>query len=262
DRAPPRRGGRRGAGRVHPGPPGPGRLRPRAAVRPLDLPHRGQPGGEPRAVAGGAGGRPARGPRGARSGERRCAPRGARGGGPAGARGSAPRPAGRAAGGVRAAGGGGDVLQGDRRGARAFHGHGDEPALPRPGAAGGGGGPVPRPGPPARPGGGPMSEHVRDRLSAYLDQELVSMERTVVETHLHGCEACRWHLETLAAVDSAVRALPIEAPSGYFDALPGRVRARLERPAPRVRQVPLRLPAWTWAAAAALVLGVVTPLTM
>src|SRR5207244_1804338 len=29
-----------------------------------------------------------------------------------------------------------------------------------------------------------------------------------------------------------------------------------------VRQVPLRLPAWTWAAAAALVLGVVTPLTM
>src|SRR5207247_536689 len=98
--------------------------------------------------------------------------------------------------------------------------------------------------------------------SAYLDQELVSMERTVVETHLHGCEACRRHLETLAAVDSAVRALPIEAPSGYFDALPGRVRARLERPAPRVRQVPLRLPAWTWAAAAALVLGVVTPLTM
>jgi len=95
-----------------------------------------------------------------------------------------------------------------------------------------------------------MSEHVRDRLSAYLDQELVSME------------ACRRHLETLAAVDSAVRALPIEAPSGYFDALPGRVRARLERPAPRVRQVPLRLPAWTWAAAAALVLGVVTPLTM
>src|SRR5206468_2081891 len=48
----------------------------------------------------------------------------------------------------------------------------------------------------------------------------------------------------------------------YFGPVPGRVRARLERPAPRVRQVPLRLPAWTWAAAAALVLGVVTPLTM
>jgi hypothetical protein len=107
-----------------------------------------------------------------------------------------------------------------------------------------------------------MSGHVRDQLSAYLDQELGSAERTAVETHLHGCEVCRRHLETLAAVDAAARALPIEAPAGYFDALPGRVRARLERPAPRVRRVPLRLPAWTWAAAAALVLGVVTPLTM
>jgi len=107
-----------------------------------------------------------------------------------------------------------------------------------------------------------MSEHVRDRLSAYLDQELRPAERTAVETHLHGCDACRQHLETLAAVDAAARAFPAEAPAGYFDAFPGRVRARLEEPAPRVRRVPLRLPAWTWAAAAVLVLGVVTPLTM
>jgi len=107
-----------------------------------------------------------------------------------------------------------------------------------------------------------MSAHVRDRLSAYLDQELVPAERTAVETHLHGCDACRQHLETLAAVDAAARAFPAEAPAGYFDAFPGRVRARLEEPAPRVRRVPLRLPAWTWAAAAVLVLGVVTPLTM
>jgi len=107
-----------------------------------------------------------------------------------------------------------------------------------------------------------MSAHVRDRLSAYLDQELVPAERTAVETHLHGCDACRQHLETLAAVDAAARAFPAEAPAGYFDAFPGRVRARLEEPAPRVRRVPLRLPAWTWAAAAVLVLGVVTPLSM
>jgi len=107
-----------------------------------------------------------------------------------------------------------------------------------------------------------MSTHVRDRLSAYLDQELRSAERSAVEAHLDGCDACRQHLETLAAVDAAARALPVEAPAGYFDALPGRVRARLETPGARARRVPLRLPAWTWAAAAALVLGVVTPLTM
>jgi len=94
-----------------------------------------------------------------------------------------------------------------------------------------------------------MSEHVRDRLSAYLDQELLSAERTAVETHLQGCDGCRQHLETLAVVDAAARALPVEAPPGYFDALPGRVRARLERPGARARGVPLRLPAWTWAAA-------------
>src|SRR5207244_11429444 len=46
------------------------------------------------------------------------------------------------------------------------------------------------------------------------------------------------------------------------DGLAGGVRARLERSAPRVRYVPRPIPAWTWAAAAVLVLGVVTPLTM
>jgi len=107
-----------------------------------------------------------------------------------------------------------------------------------------------------------MSAHVRDRLSAYLDQELRPAERTAVETHLHGCDACRQHLETLAAVDAAARALPVEAPAGYFDALPARVRARLEGSAPPARRVALRVPAWTWAAAAVLVLGVITPLTM
>ena len=107
-----------------------------------------------------------------------------------------------------------------------------------------------------------MSAHVRDRLSAYLDQELPPGERTAVETHLQVCDACRQHLETLAAVDAAARALQVEAPPGYFDALPGRVRARLEWPGARARPARFHLPAWTWAAAAALVLGVVTPLTM
>ena len=53
-------------------------------------------------------------------------------------------------------------------------------------------------------------------------------------------------------------ALAATAPSGYFEALPGRMRDRLE---PR-RAGARRLPAWTWAAAAALLLAVVTPLTL
>ena len=122
-----------------------------------------------------------------------------------------------------------------------------------------------------------MTGHVRESLSAYLDRELPAGDEAQVEVHLRGCEACRRHLETLAAVDATARSLPVEAPAGYFDSLPGRVRARVEaaarpdpatRPAGAVRRwrsghwAGAALPAWTWAVAAALLLGVVTPLTI
>lgn len=135
-----------------------------------------------------------------------------------------------------------------------------------------------------------MSGHVRDQLSAYLDRELAPAEDDAVVSHLRECEACRSHLEALTSVDRVARALPVDAPAGYFDTLPGRVRARLEAasavrsadrderergpfpararavgPArssrPTVRR-PFGLPAWTWAVAAAVLLAVVTPLTV
>jgi anti-sigma factor RsiW len=118
-----------------------------------------------------------------------------------------------------------------------------------------------------------MTEHPGERLSAYLDDELPAAEASAVEDHLRGCEECRRRLETLAAVDRVARDLPVTAPPGYFDALPGRVRVLLEAPASaaagprpvpsrRPRSSPLRLPAWTWAVAAVLALAVVTPLTL
>jgi hypothetical protein len=103
-----------------------------------------------------------------------------------------------------------------------------------------------------------MSEHVRDRLSALLDRELDQGEREAVESHLEDCATCARDLELLRAVDEEARALPLDAPSGYFDALPGRVRARLEG-VPRRRR---GLPVWTLALAAALLLAVITPLTL
>ena len=116
-----------------------------------------------------------------------------------------------------------------------------------------------------------MSAHERERLSAYLDGELPPAERGDVEAHLAACPECTALLANLAAVDEAAAALPAEAPAGYFDSFPARVRARLEaRPTrlPRkaatpARRLPIRrLPAWTWAAAAALLLAVITPLTL
>ncbi len=112
-----------------------------------------------------------------------------------------------------------------------------------------------------------MSGHVHERLSAYLDRELGTTESAAVAAHLRDCEPCRQHLGALATVDQTARVLTAEAPEGYFDALPGRVRARLEASTGRLRSVPVarrpaRLPAWTWALAAALVLAVITPITL
>jgi hypothetical protein len=101
------------------------------------------------------------------------------------------------------------------------------------------------------------SAHVTDRLSAYLDRELPALERGAVEGHLGGCDACARRLEELAAVDEALRGLPADAPAGYFEGFAARVRRRLEPP--RRRTGP---PVWTWAAAAVLLLAVVTPLTL
>jgi hypothetical protein len=111
-----------------------------------------------------------------------------------------------------------------------------------------------------------MSAHERERLSAYLDSELSPAERAEVEAHLATCEECAALVARMGALNDVLRELPVEAPSGYFDSFPGRVRARLEKEGPsRPRRGAARpgwrLPVWTWAAAAALLLAVLTPLT-
>jgi anti-sigma factor RsiW len=101
-----------------------------------------------------------------------------------------------------------------------------------------------------------VSSHEHERLSAYLDGELPAGEREEVAQHLAACAECAARLAEFAAVGDAAATLAAGAPSGYFEALPGRVRARLE---PRAAH---RLPVWGWAVAAALLLAVVTPLTL
>ncbi|MEE8218295.1 MAG: zf-HC2 domain-containing protein [Vicinamibacteria bacterium] len=112
-----------------------------------------------------------------------------------------------------------------------------------------------------------MSAHERERLCGYLDGELSVGERAEVEAHLATCSECASLLAEMGAVDERARELPIETPRGYFEAFPGRVRARVEglspaqtRAATGRRRWPI--PVWTWAAAAALILAVVTPLTL
>jgi hypothetical protein len=93
-----------------------------------------------------------------------------------------------------------------------------------------------------------------------MDGELPRADRADVEVHLRECPDCARHLEELAALDDHARALPVEAPEGYFESFPGRVRSRLEAQA-EAAPTHWRPPVWTWAAAAVLLLAVLTPLT-
>jgi Putative zinc-finger len=102
-----------------------------------------------------------------------------------------------------------------------------------------------------------MSAHVLEELSPYLDDELVPAHRASVDAHLRECAACRERLTELAAVDQSARALPAEAPDGYFDDFTARVRLRLEARVHRPRR--WALPVWGYAAAAALALAVTVP---
>jgi len=110
-----------------------------------------------------------------------------------------------------------------------------------------------------------MTAHERERLSVWLDGELTPAERGEVEAHLAACEECAALLADMGAVDGLARELPAEAPPEYFETFPARVRARVES-ATRARPVApatrWQMPAWTWAAAAVLLLAVVTPLTL
>jgi hypothetical protein len=104
-----------------------------------------------------------------------------------------------------------------------------------------------------------VSGHVLERLSAYLDGEILVTERQAIDVHLRECAECARRLEELAAVDEAARRMPLPEPPGYFEAFPARLRERLGREQPSAAPVHWRLPAWTWAAAAALFLAVITP---
>jgi hypothetical protein len=102
-----------------------------------------------------------------------------------------------------------------------------------------------------------VSGHENERLSAYLDGELPPAEMAAVAAHVAACHECALRLAELGAVDQAASGSAAAAPDGYFEALPGKVRARLAPPARR-----LRLPAWTWAAVAAVLVASVAPLVL
>jgi hypothetical protein len=101
-----------------------------------------------------------------------------------------------------------------------------------------------------------MTAHVGARMSAYIDRELTPSERAGVEVHLRECAECARAVEEMRAVDALARGQDVEAPAGYFEALPGQLRTRLAPPARG------RVPAWAVALAAGLAVAVLAPIVM
>jgi len=75
--------------------------------------------------------------------------------------------------------------------------------------------------------------YTEERLCAYLDNQLSSQERNVVERHLNACPQCRWHLETLQQTVRWVNELPtVPLPCSFTIPVP----VRQARPAREVRR--------------------------
>jgi hypothetical protein len=101
-----------------------------------------------------------------------------------------------------------------------------------------------------------MSAHVRERMSAYIDRELPPSDRTGVESHLRECAECAREVEELRAVDALARGSDFVVPAGYFEVLPGRLRAKLSPPARA------HVPRWALALAAGLAVAVIAPIAL
>jgi hypothetical protein len=79
--------------------------------------------------------------------------------------------------------------------------------------------------------------YAEERLSAYLDGELLPQERMAVDRHLAICQACRWNLETLRQTVQWTRELPdIPVPRAFRVPVPAQP---VRRPRQRWGFVPL-----------------------
>jgi anti-sigma factor RsiW len=59
-------------------------------------------------------------------------------------------------------------------------------------------------------------EYSEERLSAYVDGQLTSQERVILDRHLATCQDCRWNLRTLSQTVELTRGLmPVRVPRAF-----------------------------------------------
>jgi len=59
-------------------------------------------------------------------------------------------------------------------------------------------------------------KEIRERLSAFIDNELLARERILIEGHLHECPACAQEEMSLRQVIDLLDGIPDESPSRSF----------------------------------------------
>lgn len=80
---------------------------------------------------------------------------------------------------------------------------------------------------------------IRDLFNEYVDEELSSQQRDLVDRHISECPSCRAELEAIVHTAELVRSLPREpVPDGLADAVQARVRLADQRKR--------RASAWRW----------------
>lgn len=104
--------------------------------------------------------------------------------------------------------------------------------------------------------------HIQAELSAYMDNEVSTATRALVEEHVRGCCPCRERLAELKTLTAGVTALPRLQPAPQFLAAVRRQIARDGKSPPKVWQDYLFRPLWLKVPLEALAVLVVVALVM
>ncbi len=100
-----------------------------------------------------------------------------------------------------------------------------------------------------------MSEHVADRLAAYLHHELSAEERRGVQAHLQACGSCVDQMASLRDAHALLENAPLlTAPDAVWDRIEAELNPEASRPRRRLSLSPRWLAAGAVAAAAAVLL--------
>jgi hypothetical protein len=104
--------------------------------------------------------------------------------------------------------------------------------------------------------------HIQAELSGYLDNEVSTATRALIEEHVCGCRPCRERLTELKTLTAGVTALPRLQPAPQFLAEVRRKIARAGKSSPKVWQDYLFRPFWLKVPLEAVAAAVIVALVM